>query len=148
MDVSAITIAVISAVGPTVAVGVLAWLNSRANKANTKAQLAAAELVAKVAADNAIATLKQQQANANAQQAALEAAKQLVEVAKTTSGQLTHISDTGDATHKIVNNQRTVMLRVVAALAQRIATENPNDVAAQRAALEAAKDLKTTEAGS
>ena len=39
-----------------------------------------------------------------------------------------------ESTHIIVNSQRTMMLRVVAALSRRIADENPNDPKAQEAA--------------
>lgn len=53
---------------------------------------------------------------------------------------LTKIKNTGEATHKIVNSQRSVMLRLVAALSRRIAVENPRDVAAQDAANAAEQD--------
>jgi len=39
-----------------------------------------------------------------------------------------------ESTHIIVNSQRTMMLRVVAALSRRIADENPDDRKAQEAA--------------
>jgi hypothetical protein len=53
---------------------------------------------------------------------------------------LTRIKQTGEATHKIVNNQRTVMLRLVAALSRRVADDNPSDAAAQEAARLAESD--------
>ena len=48
--------------------------------------------------------------------------------------QLREIKKTTDETHVIVNNQRTVMLRLIASLASRIASDNPSDLAAQAAA--------------
>lgn len=53
---------------------------------------------------------------------------------------LTNIEKTGEATHRIVNSQRTIMLRLIALQAKRIATDNPNDADAQRAYLQAASD--------
>lgn len=44
------------------------------------------------------------------------------------------------STHKIVNNQRTQMLRFIAALSTRIALDNPNDEAAGIAAKRAEED--------
>lgn len=125
--------ALIAAIGPTISVGVLAWINHRA-AANAR----------KVAALEKIEVMKQQEANALAQAQALEAAKELVEAAKIQNEQLSHIANTSDATHKIVNSQRTVMLRMVAALARRIATENPADTAAQRAAEAAEFDAQNS----
>lgn len=44
------------------------------------------------------------------------------------------------STHKIVNSQRTKLLRLVAALSVRIAKDNPNDVEALTASLSAIED--------
>jgi hypothetical protein len=44
---------------------------------------------------------------------------------------LTKIKETGEATHKIVNSQRSVMLRLIATLSRRVANDNPNDLTAQ-----------------
>ncbi len=44
------------------------------------------------------------------------------------------IEATGKQTHIIVNNQRTIMLRLLADLADRIARDNPNDPTAQEQA--------------
>ncbi len=40
------------------------------------------------------------------------------------------------STHIIVNNERSVMLRTIAAQAERIAKDNPQDVSAQRSAID------------
>ncbi len=47
------------------------------------------------------------------------------------------LKEVTESTHKIVNNQRTVMLSLVAELSRRIANENPDDPVAQLAAHEA-----------
>jgi hypothetical protein len=73
---------------------------------------------------------------------AAEAAKLLInsnaEVASTlatsvteTRSKLADLKKTADGTHIIVNNQRTVMLRLIAQMAKRIAIENPSDPEAQ-----------------
>lgn len=45
-----------------------------------------------------------------------------------------------EETHTIVNSQRTMLLRLVAALTRRIAYENPDDLKAQDAAFAAEKE--------
>ncbi len=45
-------------------------------------------------------------------------------------------------THRIVNNQRTIMLNLIAALRRRIALENPDDELAQTQAVDAAEDAR------
>ena len=55
---------------------------------------------------------------------------------------LDRLTEVGESTHKIVNSQRTIMLRLVAALSRRIASENPRDAAAQVAADHADADLR------
>ena len=44
------------------------------------------------------------------------------------------------STHTIVNNERSVMLRTIANQAARIAKDNPQDVAAQRSAIDTKKE--------
>ena len=47
-----------------------------------------------------------------------------------------------ESTHIIVNSQRTVMLRAIALLSRRVASENPNDGKAQTAAKAAEEDAE------
>lgn len=47
-----------------------------------------------------------------------------------------------ESTHRMVNNQRTQMLRLVASLSDRIARENPSDVAANIVAIQTAQDAQ------
>ncbi len=77
-----------------------------------------------------------------AQKSAIEAAKLLVESAQNADRQLGEIRGIADSTHKIVNNQRTVMLRLVATLSRRIANDNPGDAEAQLGALAAEDDAR------
>jgi hypothetical protein len=51
----------------------------------------------------------------------------------------------GEATHAIVNSQRTLMLRALHVLTIPIARENPNDTDAQEAADKAGRDLQDAE---
>ena len=76
------------------------------------------------------------QAGRKAEKAAAEAARLLLKA----DVKLDSIQKTTDNTHTIVNSQRTTMLRMVAVLARRVAKENPDDDAAQRAADEAEND--------
>jgi hypothetical protein len=71
-----------------------------------------------------------------AQTAAAEAASLLLK----SDIRLDNIQKTAESTHTIVNSQRTVILKVVAVLARRVANENPADIAAQIAADEAEKE--------
>ena len=61
------------------------------------------------------------------------------------SEQLGHIKATGEATHAIVNNQRTVMLRALAVALRTIARDRPDDRDAQKAADDAEHDLAENE---
>jgi hypothetical protein len=45
-----------------------------------------------------------------------------------------------EATHTLVNSQNSIMRRLVASLSRRIATQNPQDEAAQLAAISAEED--------
>jgi hypothetical protein len=56
--------------------------------------------------------------------------------------QLRDIRATGEATHAIVNNQRTVMLRQIAVLARIVARDHPEDALLQKAARDAERDLE------
>lgn len=61
-------------------------------------------------------------------------------IAESTATHLSAISSDVSATHKIVNSQRSVMLKLVAELSRRIAQDNPSDMLAQIAAKNAADD--------
>ncbi len=54
------------------------------------------------------------------------------------------IKRVAESTHIIVNSQRTMLLRLVAALSRRIADENPEDPEAQQAAQLAESDAETS----
>jgi hypothetical protein len=127
-------------IGPVLAVLVGAVINARAARRATEAADRAQEATAE-ASHNAI--VAQQQASI-AQRQASDAARQLIITARDGNSKLDEIAAVGIATHKIVNNQRTVMLNVVAALTDRIAKENPRDEAAQTAAMNAKRDAEST----
>lgn len=112
--------------------------------------------VARVAAETAAQAKKDQEkaqedallAQAAAKHAAeqvVQAAKLLIESGAVTTQTLAAIGDTSRATHKLVNSQRTVMLRLIATMARRIAQENPNDLEAQRAWRDAENNLRAAE---
>jgi type II secretory pathway pseudopilin PulG len=84
-----------------------------------------------------VATAQAQRDAATAQTAALDAAKQLVEVAKTTTPLLQEISATGKATHNLVNNDRSIDKTYIAKLTRVIAKLLPDDPDAKAAAVEA-----------
>jgi phenylpyruvate tautomerase PptA (4-oxalocrotonate tautomerase family) len=137
-DSAAILIAaIIAAIGPTVAVTVGAFLQQRNAQAATRGILEAAALTAKVATDAKLATEAAQKATAVAQASALGAAKALVVAAKITDSRLENLQKTATSTHVIVNSQRTAMLRLVADLRRQIATAQPDNAAAESAALQA-----------
>ncbi len=50
-----------------------------------------------------------------------------------------------ESTHTIVNSQRTMLLRIIAALSKRIAIENPTDKDAQDASKLASDDAEAAE---
>ncbi len=54
------------------------------------------------------------------------------------------IKRVAESTHIIVNSQRTMLLRLVATLSRRIASENPQDPEAQQAAQLAESDAETS----
>jgi len=132
--------AVAVSLGPMLAVVVGAIINARAARRATEAADRAQEATVE-ASHNAI--VAQQQASI-AQAQASEAARQLIITARESNNKLDAIAAVGTATHKIVNNQRTVVLNVVAALTDRIAKENPRDQAAQTAAINAKRDAEST----
>lgn len=77
--------------------------------------------------------------------AAIEASKAsdaVIKVAEENAKGLAEIAETSKATHKIVNNQRTVMLRQVAVLSRLYAKDHPEDDSAQVAAEQAENDLR------
>ena len=74
--------------------------------------------------------------------AVADAVKQVAVSRKEDSAVLEHIVTTGDATHAIVNNQRTQMLRQIAVLARAAALDHPDDVVIQEAARAAEEDLR------
>ena len=139
---------------PTLAVIASSYLANRnarrAQEATDKAAKLAADAVAKQAADSAKAqqaTLQAQHDAAIAQKGVIEAAQKLVEAAKATDARLEGLKDDlaenssiTKVTHTIVNNQRTVMLRLIADLARRVATDNPGDEEAEAAAVSAEKE--------
>lgn len=118
-----LAIVIAAFVGNTVAVGVGAWLTYRFGR-----RAAADADAAKVA------TAQAQTDAANAQHAAIEAAKQLVEVARTTTPLLEEISTTGKATHVLVNNDRSIASARIAALTKLVARLLPDDQDAQEEA--------------
>ena len=136
MTTDAVIQALAAGAGPALAVIIAAIIAQRAaNQA-----IRAAELAQKATARAALDAIEAQHAASTAAAQAAEAARQLILTAQTTNTKLDGIASVGTATHKIVNNQRTVMLNVVAALAERIAKENPGDEAAQMAARAAIRD--------
>lgn len=130
--------AVAVSLAPTLAVAVGAainwWLSSQATKA--------AALTQRMTEKAAIDALEAQRAASTAAMQASEAAQRLIQTAQKTTVKLDHIASTSDATHKIVNGQRTAMLNTLAAMASRIARENPNDQDAQIAAEQARKNAQ------
>lgn len=131
--------------GNTVAVVVGAFLTARYGQHAQKATQDAAALAVRVAQDAALATLNAQQATATAQSQALEAAERLVEAAKRTNTKLdevataakstgdvlVEISKTGQATHSMVNNDRSIDKTNIARLTRMIAKLLPGDVEAE-----------------
>jgi len=136
------TLVILAAIfGNTLAVAVGAFLNQRGVR---KAQEDASK--AQLATINAQTDAAKAQASASqAARDAADAAIALVAAAKVTTQQIDTIVATSEATHKIVNNQRTVMLRVVALQARRIANDNRDDGEAQKAARDAEADLLDAE---
>ncbi len=140
VDPNILVNAIAASLGPAVAVGVGAFINWRATKMAEKAAMAAQKATAQAAADASRA----QEATSRAAAQASEAARQLIITARESNAKLDQIVEVGVATHKIVNSQRTVMLNVVASLAERIAKENPHDEPAQLAAQQARADAATS----
>ena len=87
-----------------------------------------------------LATIKAAEDASKAQEQAAHAARMLVESAKDTDVRLDSLKSIAQGTHILVNNQRTVLLRLNASLARRIARENPDDKDAQVAALAAQEE--------
>jgi hypothetical protein len=89
-----------------------------------------------------LATVRAQADAARAQVAAAEAAAALVRAARDQGQQLDKIERTSSATHIIVNSQKTKLLALLAALSRRVASENPSDPDAQRAASVAEQEAR------
>jgi hypothetical protein len=68
--------------------------------------------------------------------------------AKAAKEEAAHARRIAEKTHTIVNNQRTLMLRAMSALAARVARDNPDDEHAQLAAEKASRDLRDAERAS
>lgn len=102
-----------------------ATANLRAGIGINQAKIAETAAVARVAAISAT------KAQDIATKAAESTEKQLAEIAEVTTG-----------THNIVNNQRTMMLKTLAALSERVAKQNPDDDAAQLAWHNAMRDVE------
>jgi hypothetical protein len=128
--------AVALSLAPTLAVLATGFINWRAAKRAESSAKSAQQATAQAGLD---ASRAQEQASM-AQKQATEAARQLIITARENDAKLNHIAEVGVATHKIVDGGRTVMLKLVATLQERIAKENPGDVDAQLAAVNARKD--------
>lgn len=74
-----------------------------------------------------------------------EVARLAAAAASAQADQLNHIGVVADATHKIVNNQRTVMLRSLAVLARKFSNAFPKDTDLRKAAEAAEHDLELNE---
>jgi hypothetical protein len=136
-----------ASIGPVLLLSAQGYLqrqrDKRVARETAEAQAAAynAAMAAQAATEQAaLNATKAQEDAAKAQQQALEAARQLVITARESNSKLDQIASVGVATHKIVNNQRTVMLTLVAVQAERIARDNPNDEIAKEAAVNARRD--------
>ncbi len=55
------------------------------------------------------------------------------------------VKQIAESTHTIVNSQRTMLLRIIAALSKRIAIENPTDKDAQDASKVASEDAEAAD---
>jgi hypothetical protein len=129
---------------PTIAILVSSWFARRDARAVAKASTDAAALVVKVAEQNKIdatraqeATAKAEISAAKAQKATIDAARHLVEAARTSAPILNSIKETGEATHQLVNNDRSIDKTNIARLTRLIAKLLPNDLEAEAAAVEA-----------
>lgn len=91
------------------------------------------------------AARKAQQSAARAVSVAVTERAQLYQSTLDQNVAIQSIADMSDSTHRIINSQRTVMLRMIAAMARRIADENPTDVKAQKAAEAAERDANAAE---
>jgi hypothetical protein len=135
-----VLIALIALIGSSLGGVGAALITTRATR---KAQAAATRDARQAQADAVqaqLATVRAQSDAARAQAAAAEAATELVRTARGQASQLDKIQETGEATHVIVNSQRTKMLELMAALARRVADDHPDDPLAQKAAELAEKD--------
>jgi hypothetical protein len=130
--------AVAVSLAPTLAVLATGLINWRAAKRAESSAKSAQKATAQAGLD----AIKAQEQAAIAQKQATEAARQLIITARESDAKLDHIVEVGVATHKIVDGGRTVMMNLVATLAERIAKENPNDADAQLAAKNARREAR------
>ncbi len=140
--------------GPTLSGALVAWMTYRFGRLAQRATVAAAERAVQVAADNKTNQTRAQSEAALAQKGVIEAAERLVVVARgtdtkladvvkaaeTTDNRLVELQKTASGTHVLVNGKRSAMLREIADLRRRVATEHPRDKSAQKAALKAEAD--------
>jgi hypothetical protein len=122
--------AVAISLAPTFAVIATGFINWRASKRAEKAALGA---------------IRAQEHTATAQKQAADAARLLIVAARDSNAKLDQIVDVGAQTHKIVDGGRTVMMNLVATMAERIAKENPGDADALLAAKNARRDARAAE---
>jgi len=134
---------------PTMAVVASSILAGRSAK---KAQKATADQ-AEAASQAQLGILRAQEDAAKAQKQALQAATELVRVARVTDARLEGLKTVADATqtvanatHAIVNSDRTTMLRVVADLRRELARINPGDPQLAEAAAQAEVEASAAEA--
>jgi hypothetical protein len=126
----AISEAVAVSLAPTLAIFATGFINWRAAKRAEKVALGA---------------IKAQELAAIAQKQAADAARLLIVAARDSNAKLDQIVDVGAQTHKIVDGGRTVMMNLVATMAERIAKENPGDADAVLAAKNARRDARAAE---
>lgn len=75
------------------------------------------------------------------QDAVADKVAKVAELAATSNETLKSVAATGEATHRIVNSQRTVMLRTIAVSARALANAYPGDLVLLKAADDAEHDL-------
>lgn len=149
--------AILTFSGSSVSGILLAWMTYRFGRKASKAAADAATLAVQVAEEAKRATAKTQEDAALAQAGVIKAAERLIKVAQGTDVKLQAVVDaasntditlneiatTGKVIHKIVNSQRTAMLRLIADLRREIATGKPGNEVAEQAAIEAEGEAKT-----
>lgn len=117
-------LAIIAVIGPIIMTGIMFFTNRANKREDWRRQDEVAAAVKHVALVAAAANIT------------------LVNIAKT--GESTN--KTGEATHRLVNSQRIVMLRAYAVLARSYSDDHPDDSARREAAENAEHDLSEAEA--